>query len=128
MVFSQAVMEHVQDIAGTYAALNRWLRPGGFMSHTIDFRCHGTTERWNGHWTVSDFVWKFVQGGRPYLLNRRPYSSHLTELTKAGFQIAGTRLTHGVPLSRQNLAPNFRYLSDADLSVSGAFVQAIKPM
>lgn len=37
MVLSQAVMEHVEQVDATYAALYEWLRPGGFMSHTIDY-------------------------------------------------------------------------------------------
>ena len=44
MIFSQAVMEHVANLPFTYKAFSEWLKPNGFMSHQIDFRCHGTAE------------------------------------------------------------------------------------
>jgi hypothetical protein len=34
MAFSQAVLEHVEDVPRTYKALHRWIRRDGFMSHT----------------------------------------------------------------------------------------------
>ena len=55
MVLSQAVLEHVDDLAHAYQKMYDWLKPGGVMSHVIDFRCHHTARSWNGHWTYSDF-------------------------------------------------------------------------
>ena len=49
MIFSQAVLEHVDDLSKTYKAFNEWLSADGYMSHQIDFRCHGTSDQWNGH-------------------------------------------------------------------------------
>lgn len=126
MVFSQAVMEHVEDLNGTYAALHRWLRPGGYMSHTIDYKSHGYTRDWNGHWTVSESIWKLVKGCRPYLINRLPHSTHVEAIKRAGFEIVAEAKTNNAPLPRRKLADKFRSLSDEDLSTSGAFVQAVK--
>ena len=53
MIFSQAVLEHVDDLGHCYDGMYQWLKPGGLMSHTIDFRCHNTARDWNGHWTYS---------------------------------------------------------------------------
>ena len=75
LAFSQAVMEHVVDIDRTYAALAEWIRPGGYMSHTIDFRSHQTAATWNGHWAYSDFTWRLIVGRRAFLINRQPYSA-----------------------------------------------------
>ncbi len=127
-VFSQAVMEHVEDIEFAYEALYRWLKPGGLMSHKIDFKCHGLTKDWNGHWSISELLWKIIKGKRPYLINRLPHSAHITAVKKAGFQIVTDLMTESEPILRETLASPFQSLSDDDLGVSGAFVQAAKPL
>jgi len=126
MVFSQAVMEHVEQVDDTYAALYEWLRPGGFMSHTIDYKSHGYTRDWNGHWAVSEILWKIVKGNRPYLINRFPHSKHVIAMKNAGFKIVGEMIRNGAPLARHKLSDRFRTLSDDDLLTSGAFIQAVK--
>ena len=78
MVFSQAVLEHVSGLPDVYRAMYAWLKPGGYMSHQIDFKCHDSAREWNGHWTYSDTMWKLVRGKDVWLINRLPYSSHLT--------------------------------------------------
>jgi SAM-dependent methyltransferase len=88
LVFSQAVLEHVENIAATYDALFRWLRPGGVMSHQIDFKSHGLTRDWYGHWTLPSWVWRLVRGRRSYLINRLPASAHMDAMQRAGFEIA----------------------------------------
>lgn len=125
MIFSQAVMEHVDDLDGTYAAMQHWLDPTGFVSHQIDFRCHGTANEWNGHWEYSDLYWSLVRGGRPYLINRQPYSVHLEMLRQAGFElIHAQEVIQESNLRRDNLAKRFRSLSDNDLMTSGVHILA----
>ncbi|MFQ5805891.1 MAG: methyltransferase domain-containing protein [Phycisphaerae bacterium] len=127
MVYSQAVLEHVDDLPRTYAALHAWLRPDGFMSHTIDFRCHGQAEQWNGHWAYSDATWKLIRGSRPFLLNRQPRSTHIRLLQEHGFKIVCEVPVKGPPgIHRSELAKPFRALSDQDLHTSGTFIQAVR--
>ncbi len=38
LVFSHTVLEHVNDLTGTYDALNKCLKTGGTWSHLIDFK------------------------------------------------------------------------------------------
>ncbi len=45
IIFSNAVLEHVADVAGTLAACRRLLRPGGVMLHEVDLRSHQTYEK-----------------------------------------------------------------------------------
>jgi hypothetical protein len=127
LVFSQAVLEHVEDIRSTYKGLYALLRPGGLMSHTIDFRCHGTTTDWNGHWTLSDSIWRLIRGTRPYLINRLPYSAHKDAICNCGFKISAEDVRIGPPLKRTTLAARFSSLSDSDLVTSGVYIQAIRP-
>lgn len=127
MIFSQAVLEHVDDLPRTYASIHRWLKPGGYMSHQIDFRSHGTAEAWNGHWTYSDVTWRIMRGRRPYLINRVPCSEHLRLIREDGFEVLTAIATHSESgVERKSLAPRFRGLSDEDLTTSSLFVQARK--
>ena len=127
MIYSQAVLEHVDNLSYSYETLCRWLKPDGFMSHAIDFRCHGTAKIWNGHWTYSDMVWKLVKGKRPYLLNRQPHSVHVDLMKKVGFEIIcdmKTKDTSGI--ERKSLASRFKKMSDDDLVTNTTFIQAVK--
>lgn len=125
LIFSQAVMEHVDDLAGTYAACREWLRPDALMSHQIDFRCHGTARHWNGHYTLSDRVWNYMAAARPYLLNRQPPSVHRALMQEAGFRIVHEQPVHAPSvLGASDLAPKFRHLEADDLTTSGMYVIA----
>jgi hypothetical protein len=127
LVISQAVLEHVEDLVETYSALMRWLKPGGFMSHNIDFRSHGLTRDWYGHWMLSAQTWRLVKGTRPYLLNRMPYSTHVSILRTQGFEIRAAMLRNGSPLAREQLALRFPPFTDEDLHTQGALLIAAKP-
>lgn len=127
LIYSQAVLEHVDDLAGVYSAMRRWLKPEGRMSHQIDFKSHGKADTWDGHWTYSDMAWKVVVGRQPYLLNRKPHSEHLRQLRANGFRVVMDRRVHSDSnLRKSQLAIRFRHLSDEDLTTSGAFVVATK--
>jgi hypothetical protein len=128
MLYSQAVLEHVDDLETAHAAMASWLKPGGFVSHEIAFSSHQLTPEWNGHWAITDPVWKLIRGKRPYLLNREPASTHVRLLDRAGLQIVNeTRVQVKSDVARSRLAPRFRGLSDEDLTTMAMFVQAIKP-
>ena len=127
MIYSQAVLEHVDELRNTYKIMRQWLKPEGFMSHQIDFGCHGTADEWNGHWTFSDFRWKLIVGGRPYLLNRKPHSAHISMLSQEGFRVVFDLPHRDVSnIKRRQLAPNFSSITDDDLTIRGAFIQAVR--
>lgn len=127
LVFSQAVLEHVEDINATYQALFRWLKPGGVMSHQVDFGSHGLTRDWYGHWTVPAWTWRLVRGRRPYLINRLPASAHLKAMARAGFEIIVNLPLRSEAVPIGSLAAEFRQLTEDDRSTSGMFVLARKP-
>jgi hypothetical protein len=124
LIFSQAVMEHVDAAGEAYRAMRGWLAAGGWMSHTIDYRSHGYTRDWNGHWTVPDALWRVVRGRRPYFINRLPHSAHLRLLAEAGFEVVRVLTTPGETLPRRLLAPSFAGITGEDLATAGAFIQA----
>jgi len=128
MVFSQAVLEHVDDLDTTYRALYEWLKPGGVASHQIGFVSHGITPEWNGHWTIRDPVWKLIRGRRPYLLNREPASTHVRMLRESGLEIVHEARVHTPSdIARDRLATRFRSFSDEDLTTRAIFLLAVKP-
>jgi len=127
MIYSQAVMEHVDDLEDTYKLMYRWLKFGGFLSNEIDFKCHGLSNKWNGHWTYSKFLWKLLRGKRTYLINRKPYSFHINLQQKIGFQIISSikdKQASGV--KRKHLAYEFKEISDDDMTTSSAFILSVK--
>jgi len=127
MIYSQAVLEHVDDLRGTYKAMYSWLKSTGYISHQIDFKCHGTADEWNGHWAHSDFMWKLIRGKQPYLLNREPHSTHIATLTEEGFKVVcDKKINSESRFTINELAPRFQSMSDDDLITSGAFIQAVK--
>jgi SAM-dependent methyltransferase len=126
MIFSQAVLEHIDPLQQAYGAMHLWLKPSGIMSHSIDFRSHGLTTDWNGHWAQSEIAWKLLRGKRPYMINRQPHSFHLKLLREAGFDVL--RDEHYKLPSRikgSMIAGRFSNISDEDLSISETFIVAV---
>jgi len=122
-IISQSVLEHVDDLAGAYAAMAQWLRPGGIASHLIDFQSHGMTSEWNAHWAIDDRVWHIMRGRRPYLLNRLPYAAHLAIAAEWGFtpimEMKNKRFDGLIPA---DFAPRFRKIGDEDARTAMVFV------
>jgi hypothetical protein len=127
MIFSQAVLEHVDDLVHTYQTFYRWLKSDGFMSHQIDFGCHHLAKQWNGHRAYSDLTWKLIKGKRAYLLNREPYSTHKHLLDSAGFEtVREIKSSDSSGLTREQLSTRFRQLSEEDLTTRTVHILAKK--
>jgi SAM-dependent methyltransferase len=123
LVISQAVLEHVDDLDAAWSSMERILRPGGLMSHQIDFRSHGHSAFWNGHWAYGDSEWAVVRGRRPFLLNREPASTHLKFAELYGLKVvAMQRFEQPNRLSPQKLAPRYRALDSSDAVTSGIWL------
>jgi len=127
-IFSQAVLQYPPDLGAMYRAMGDWLTPGGAMSHTIDFKSHGATREWSGHWACSDRVWSLLNGRRRDALNRVPHSTHMALIHDLGCEVLCDQRTELPPaITRAQLAPRFRHLTDDDLTISEAVIQARKP-
>ena len=128
LIFSQAVLEHAENLFLLYKKCFDWLSPYGIMSHAIDFKSHGTALVWNGHWTYSSLLWRMMRGRRPYLINREPLSTHLRLMREAGFEIILVeRHKTKSNLKTKQLAKAFSNLDQDDLTTSGAYIIAQKP-
>lgn len=126
LIYSQAVLEHVDNIDDVYRAMSTWLKPGGYMSHEIDFRSHNLTKEWYGHWACNEITWRIARGKKPYLLNRQPCSAHVDLLSKYGFRIVSKFLhTDPTGITRKQLATKWQNMTDGDLCCAGAHIQAV---
>jgi len=129
LVFSQAVLEHVDELPGAYAALGAWIAPGAYTSNVIDFRSHHITPGWDGHLQYSPSVWRVVRGRRPYLLNRRAPSEHLAQLRLNGFEVLQVEREYRQPtVATRSLAAEFAGWSDDDRRTSTMHVIARRPV
>lgn len=127
LIISQAVMEHIDQLEETYTECFRCLKPGGFMSHQIDLRCHDTAPEWNGHWKYADFTWRLMRGGRPWFINRKPCSTHIGLAIQTGFNIhAEIKQSARSIISRRQLAGRFKDLSESDITTAGVLIVASK--
>jgi hypothetical protein len=127
VILSHAVLEHVADLESTYRALSRWLKPGGMMSHQIDFTAHGLAKKWNGYRSYSEMLWKATVGKRPFLINRQPCSAHVDFMERNGFEILCLMKKHRADgIARSQLSPRWRNISNDDLTCSDVFIQARK--
>jgi hypothetical protein len=125
LAFAHVVMSQVNDIEDVYARCGRWVRPGGWMSHQIDFSSMGTADEWNGHLEYTELAWKIIAGRRPYFVNRERLGTHLALMQRAGFDLVRVlRDGPGGGVSRETLAPRWRGISDEDLATETAFVIA----
>jgi hypothetical protein len=118
-------MLYVRDLEEAYAAMRGWLRPGGAMSHTINFTSIGIVPSWDGHWNYDDDNWLAIEGIQPYRISRHPYSMHVQAMKAAGLGIAHVASETAAPsTSRDRLAKRFDNLSDEDRTTARAFMIA----
>jgi hypothetical protein len=128
VVFSEGVLQCIDELEAAYHTMFAWLRPGGYGSHAIALSSLYLSPYWNGHWAYSDWQWRVVRGARPFLLNREPLSTHLRFAERAGFEILSvTRRYYDGGLDISALAPRFRALDPEDRRTSRAIVILRKP-
>lgn len=126
-IYSQAVLEHVEDLEKTYLLMNKWLKPDGMSSHMIDFKSHDITKAWDGHWAFSDFEWKILKRNKPFLINRASFSDHLKFHKKNQFSVVNQIPFKRTPsLSKSDLAKRYKHFSDEERTTSDLFVQSFK--
>jgi hypothetical protein len=126
-IFSQAVLQYVDNIDSTYEKMNSLLREGAMMSHCIDFSSHGMTKSWNGQWLYSDAEWKFLNGNKKVILNREPKSAHLQTNFKSGFDILLSKdLKKEIEFPRKQFHKKYSSLSETDAGTAVSFIVSQK--
>ncbi len=93
LIFSRAVMEHVDNPRQVYTQAAKLLRPGGFMFHDIELHAHGLTKDVNGHLKIPGILWRLIKGRRKYFMNRLTIDKHIEILQDLKFSIIDVRYT-----------------------------------
>jgi SAM-dependent methyltransferase len=132
VVFSNAVLEHVGDVASSLRSMRELLAPGGIMAHDVDLRSHQNFEKHELHFLeYSPALWRAMTSntGEP---NRVRLPEYLRILEELGFEDVQIRIKSRfdpdvVRRVRPRLARPFRKLSEDDLSVAVFLVTARAP-
>ena len=125
LIYSQAVLEHIDNLSETYHYMYLSLKNGGLMSHSIDFKSHGYSETWDGHWKISNIRWSLLRGNRPYMLNRKPYSYHIDLMKKNGFKVIDEKILKRKPSIKKAYISKFcSNFTEDDRKISGAYIVA----
>ena len=128
-ILSHAVLEHVRrdEFGAHLRELHRILRPGGIMSHRIDFKDHlgGALNnlRFSSRWWESPLL---VRSG--FYTNRFRASEVLGKLRATGFECRVIKQDSWPqpPIRRPQLADEFARLVDEDLHISGLDVVCLR--
>jgi hypothetical protein len=130
LVLSHSVMQYCSNIVTIYTAMYDWLKPGGMISHQVDFSGQQFAGKdWNSHWSREDWTWRMIVGNRAGPISRLPFSAHLSAIQSAGFHIVcAMRKMDQRGISRVALASPWVGLSDSDLHTRGGFIQARKAL
>ena len=127
LLYSQAVMEHVERPAAAYESMARWVPCGGAMSHVIDLRSHRLTPEWDGHLQYPAGIWRMVKGARPYLLNRESATQHRRWLEASGFEVLREARVHLQPtVASRDLARPYRSWSEEDRHTASVHFVAVR--
>jgi hypothetical protein len=131
LVISQAALQDMahdsnkSELAGAFAAMSRWVRKGGIISHQINFAFPQGAE-WNCHWRYSDAAWRVLRGNRPFFENRVPLSVYLKLCDDYDFQVVSVKRVEQEGLPREKVAPRFRDLPEEDFATSSAHIVAVR--
>lgn len=121
-IFSQAALEHIRrhDFDNLVREMHRVLKPKGFASHNVDLKDH-LGGRLN-NLRFSERVWESEwMAGSGFYTNRIRFGEMLDRFRLNGFEVEVKRVERfrAIPTARSVMAPQFRTLSESDLSVTG---------
>lgn len=124
MVFSRAVLEHVDNLEATFSDMVAALRPGGVAIHQVDLRSHGlhkTNPLDFLAWSPALWRWMYSQKGVPNRWRIDKYRAILEALPVELLALDPTKCASPEHLAevRDMLAAPFRGVNDQDLSWLG---------
>jgi len=131
LVLSRAVLEHVDDLPGTFADMKRALKDGGVALHQVDLRSHGL-HRNNPldflEWPNWLWALMYSHKGVPNRWRANRYREIVTALGVENILIETTSRVPAITVreARPRLAAPFHDLDEEDLACLGLWVQFCK--
>ncbi len=124
-VFSNVVVQHIRKriFLSTWEQVYRFMRPGGVMYHTIDFKDMIGGKK--NHLRFSSADWEDECHYRmPMYTNRIQFSEMCEVFEKIGFSVVKAEKSYfkEIPCLRTRLAKEFKNISDEDLMTEGAWI------
>lgn len=127
LIISNAVLEHVPSIDNIYKIMFKWIKPGGYMSHIIDYGAHEFSDNWQEHLYLNETYWKFLLHGRLYPINRLPHSMHVKRICEAGFELVLDLRIKDRRIDRKKIDNSIKALfNDDDLNTRSGHIIAKK--
>lgn len=133
LVISRAVLEHVDDLDGSFADMLKAMRPGAWAWHQVDLKSHGL-HRENAldflEWSPALWSAMYSQKGVPNRWRVDRYRAILARLPVTDLHFEPTRLADPADVAavRDRVSAPFRGISAEDLSWLGFWVRFRKPM
>jgi len=132
LVFSRAVLEHVNDLPASFHDMYAALKPGGIAIHLVDLKSHGL-HRSNplDFLAWPSWLWSLMYGAKG-VPNRLRVDAYREAVAQSGFELIElkpTLLASAADIQdvRPQLAERFKNLSDEDLSWLGFWLVCRKP-
>ena len=131
LIYSRAVLEHVNDLDLTFKNMNQLLAMDGSIIHQVDFKSHGLHSSNPLDFLVLNKTLWWLMYSNKGVPNRWRINYYRELLSKCKFTIrlieaTGTYENKIVKDIRGKLTSPFRVLSDEDLSWQGAWIIATK--
>ena len=131
MIYSRAVLEHVNDLDATFDDMTRALKPGGVTIHQVDLKSHGLhRENPLDFLTWPTWLWNLMYSGKG-VPNRLRIDRYRKALERSGLEARMLKHTflatqEDVSDVRPYLARAFRAVDDASLRWLGFWLVAEK--
>lgn len=132
MIYSRAVLEHVDDLQACFADMFKALKPGGLALHQVDLKSHGLHQHNPLDFlTWPDWLWRLMYSAKG-VPNRWRLDKYRELAEKSGFITTKMRPTmlashEDIAVIKAQLAPLFRDVNDQDLACLGFWVHLHKP-
>jgi len=132
IIVSNAVLEHVQNPAELFAAMNRVLKPGGIMVHAADLKSHELYHKTDLDFlAIPELLWKWMTfyRGAPNRLRKSNYERLLNrhDFKLDYFKITSSIANEKIKSFKKMHPKQASQFTDDDLSCGGFIFAARKP-